>query len=395
MFSSKYYILFIIYQTILILNLYHNIESKPFPNLLSFKEAKISKKYSNLIKYIESNGGYVNPKLIPNEISNTNRYITTKETIKKDEILLFAPDPILISKLHKDVFRKCQEAYGYDEEHDYDCIVYFMTIDKYNSSSFFKPYYDYLPLLNKSDFIFSLSEKEIEMFKDIGITEGIHIYQYFLKKAKEPVEEKLKKFAEKNSVEYEKILEEFDDNFIMVGTRNFGRPDYIFDLSTMVPFLDLLNHSDKNNTHWFYDEKKNGYILIAIRDIEKGEEITDSYGKYYNSLLYRTYGFVIPGNSYHDIVNIKIDKESFSLDIDSIETKIGYMFEKLVKTKNFEFNEAKKYILYSLNDKKNYYLNLKTERYSINIIIKEHLSILNEYITYLEKYDYNLYKAKK
>ena len=354
------------------------------------KEENLSKQYINLINYIESNGGYVNPKLIPNEISKSNRYIITKEKIKKDEILLFSPDPILISKLHKSVFRKCQEAYGFDEEYDYDCIVYFMTLDRYNTSSIFKPYYDYLPVLDKSEFVFSFSEEEIQMFKDTGITDGIRMYKYFLNKALKPVEERLKIFAKKNNIKYEKIIEDFENNFSLVGTRNFGRPECFCDISTMVPFLDLLNHSDKNNTHWYYDESKQGYILIAIRDIEKNEEITDSYGKYYNSLLYKTYGFVIPGNSYHDNVYVKINGENYNLNVESLENTIHNIFEKLIKQKNFEFNEAKNCILKDLNDKKNYYLQLKTNRFSLNVIFKEHLEILNEFINYAQNYNKNL-----
>ena len=290
----------------------------------------------------------------------------------------------MISKYHILVNRICKEAYGFEEEYDYDCIVYFMTIDKYNSSSVFKPYYNYLPKLNKSEFVFSFTENEIEMFKETGITEGISTYQYFLKKSLDPVEDKLKKYSEKYKIQYEQIVEEFKDNFILVGTRNFGRPGSIYDISTMVPFLDLLNHSDKNNTHWFYDEIKGGYYLIAIRDIEKNEEITDSYGKYYNSFLYKTYGFVIPDNSYHDNIYIKVDGENFNLNIDLIKDKVDYIFEKLVKIKNYDYNIAKQYILKSLYDKKNYYLNLKTNRFSMNIIIKEHLNILSEYIDYMQ-----------
>ena len=380
-----YYILLI---SVLILSLFNIIQSKHIPKLLSLKEEIFSKEYTNLINYIKSNGGYVNPKLIPNEISNSNRYIITKEKIKKHEILLFSPDSILISKYHKLTNKICREAYGLsEEEYDYDCIVYFMTIDKYNSSSFFKPYYDYLPKLNKSDFVFSFNEKEIEMFKGTGVTEGIDTYHYFLKKSLEPVEEKLKKFSEKNNIKYETILEEFKDNFILVGTRNFGRPDTIYDISTMVPFLDLLNHSDKNNTHWFYDEIKGGYYLIAIRDIDKNEEITDSYGKYYNSLLYRTYGFVIPGNSYPDNVYVKVEGDNYNLNINALNDNINHMLEKLVKYKKYDFEKAKYCILKSLNDKKDYYLNIKTNRYSMNVIIKEHLNILNEYINYMNNYN--------
>ena len=379
--------IFIFISLLLLLN---NINTKKQLNFLSFKEEiKPSKEYTDLINYITSNGGYVNPKLVPNEISDSNRYIITTDKIKKDEVLLFSPDIILISKLHKYVFRKCQEAYGFEEEYDYDCIVYFMTIDKYNSTTMFRPYYNYLPTLDKSEFVFSFSEEEKEIFKETGVTDGIRTYEYFLNKALKPVEDRLKHFAEKHKIKYETLLEEFKNNFSLVGTRNFGRPDCFCDLSTMVPFLDLLNHSDKNNTHWYYDESKGGYILIAIRDIEKNEEITDSYGKYYNSLLYKTYGFVIPGNSYPDIVSAKINGEIYSLTMEFLKSHVDRMFEKLVKSKNVDLKEAKNLILKDLNDKKNYYLGLKTKRFSMNVIIKEHLEILNAYINEVESFDIN------
>jgi hypothetical protein len=360
---------------------------KSILKLLSLKEEKFSKEYSNLVNFIKNNGGYVNPKLIPNEKSNINRYIIVKEKINKNEILLYIPQNITISKLNLLVNNKCIQAYGFEEDFDYACLIYFMTIDKYNSTSKFKPYYEYLPVMDKSEFVFSFSEEEIAMFKDTGITDGIGMYHRFLDKALQPVEEKLKKFAKKQNIQYEKILEEFKNNFILVGTRNFGRPNCFYDISTMVPFLDLLNHSDKNNTHWYYDEKKGGYILIAIRDIEKNEEITDSYGVMYNSYLYKTYGFVIPGNINHDNLYVKINGESINLNVDNLDTTVSRLFQKLIKQKNLEFDDAKNLILHDLNDKKNYYLQLKTNRFALNVIFKEHLDIINEFINYTKNYN--------
>jgi len=215
---------------ILIILLVDIINSKQNLKLISLREEKFSKEYIDLVNFVRNNKGYINPKLIPNETLNLNRYIITKEKIKKDEILLIIPDEILISKLHKSINFKCKEAYGLIEEYEYECIVYFMTIDKYNSSSIFKPYYNYLPKINISDFVFSFNEEEQNLFKDTGITEGIRRYKFFLDKALRPVEQRLKNFAKKNNIKYEKILEEFKNNFIMVGTRNFGRKDSFFDV---------------------------------------------------------------------------------------------------------------------------------------------------------------------
>ena len=148
----------------------------------------------------------------------------------------------------------------------------------------------------------------------------------------------------------------------------------------MVPYLDLINHSDKNNTDWNYDEIKGAYILTAIRDIKKNEEITDSYGQSANSRLYKTYGFVIPGNTVNDNVYVRINGESYTLNLKFLKDSIDSMFEKLMQIKGYELDEAKKIIIKDLNDKKNYYLNLKTNRFSLNVIIKEHLDIIDKFI---------------
>ena len=155
----------------------------------------------------------------------------------------------------------------------------------------------------------------------------------------------------------------------------------------MVPFLDLINHSDRNNSYWYYDDLDEGYTLIAVRDIEKNEEITDSYGKYHNSMLYRTYGFVIPGNIYHEYVYVNISGESFTLCEDYLKSIIDSMFEKLVKRKNINFDDAKQIIIKDLNDKRHYYLNLKTNRYNLKVIIKEHIDLLNKTIDNVLKKD--------
>jgi len=369
---------------ILIFNLSISKENTKF---LFLKELKYSKEYNNLFNFIISNGGYINPKLVPNEISKSNRFIIAKELIKKNEKILFIPDKVLISRIHKSIFKHCRDAYGIEDGYEYDCIVYFMTIDNYNSSSFFKPYYDYLPTFNQSDFIFDFSEKEIKMFEGTGITEGIRNYKHFYKRALEPVKEKLKKFAEEKNIKYEDILEKFKYNFDLVATRNFGRPESYCDLNTMVPYMDLINHSDKNNTYWYYEDLDEGYTLISVRDIQKNEEITDSYGKYHNSMLYRTYGFVIPGNIYHDYVYVNISGESFTLNIDYLNSNVDSMFEKMVKRQKLNFDDAKNSILKDLNNKKSYYLKLKTNRYSLNIIIKEHIDLLDKAIEKVLNYN--------
>ena len=361
----------------------------PFLFNISYQIQKYSKGYNNLYNFIISNGGYINPKLTPNEKSITNRYIITSQKISKNEKILFIPDKVLLSRIHKLIFTKCLEAYGPEEENDFDCLVYFMTIDKYNTSSFFKPYYDYLPEINESDFIRDFSNEEIDLYKGIGITKGIQNYNRFYQKAFVPVEKKLKIFSEKNNIKYENIINNFKNNFDLVATRNFGRPGSYYDHSTMVPFLDLINHSDKNNTYWFYGDLDKGYTLIAGRVIEQNEEITDSYGQYHNSYLYTTYGFVIPGNIYHEYVNVDIKGENYILHEEYLNSNINSMFEKLLNKDKYNLKEAKQCIISYLNKKLEYYIDTKKKcnRYNIKIIIDEHIHIINRTIKKVEEYN--------
>ena len=355
-------------------------------NFLSFQET-ISNEYRNLCNFITGNGGYINPKMFPHENSATNRYIMANKKIFKDEQLLFIPENILISKYNLDIFPQCIEVYGNDEDRDFDCIVYFMTIDKFNTSSIFKPYYEYLPKINFEDLIISLNQEEIEALKRSEIPEGVKYTYHFLNKSFIPAEPFLKKYSIKHNIDYQLLLNEFKTNFFLVGTRNFGRPDYFLDVSSMVPYLDLLNHSDKPNTHWFFDAKKKGYILNAATDIEKNEEITDTYGKYHNYLLYKIYGFVIPDNIYHETFYIKGNGFYLILNIDDIKKNVVSVFEHEIRKGN-DIEKIREKILEILYDELNYYLSIKNNRFSINVIIKERIKAINLYINSVKKYEY-------
>ena len=369
-----------IFKCLLSLLLIFQINTHSYNNkFLSFKEESFSKEYKDLVNFVKNNGGFISQKLSINENSPTNRYILANEEIKKDEILSFVPEKILISKLHKDINRRCIEAYGFEEEHDFECVVYFMTMDKYNSSSIFKPYYNFLPKLNKNDFIISLTKEEQEKYKRSGITEGIERFYHFYNMAFDPVEVRLQLFAKKKKISYEQILEDFFINFLLVGTRNFGRTGYIAEYSTMVPFMDLLNHSNKNNTYWYYDEFKEGFYLISVRDIKKNEEVTISYGKHSNYYLFRTYGFVIPGNEVNGRIYVKIGEKNVRLDLDFVDDTIFHIFDKYDYNLN-NFNEVKNNVLEILYEEKKYYESLNPKRFVLKVIFKEYLDIVNVYI---------------
>ena len=87
-------------------------------------------------------------------------------------------------------------------------------------------------------------------------------------------------------------------------------------------------------------------------------------------------------------MKVNICNNAFILSIDSLNETIQNIFGKtLFFGKNLTTNDAKKCILNDLNNKRNYYLHLRTNRFSMNIIINEHLEILNKYIDEIENFN--------
>jgi hypothetical protein len=61
----------------------------------------------------------------------------------------------------------------------------------------------------------------------------------------------------------------------------------------LVPIWDALNHiTGKKNVRLHHDKKKNALQMIAISDIQTGQELVNDYGPLSNSELLRAYGFI-------------------------------------------------------------------------------------------------------
>ena len=99
--------------------------------------------------------------------------------------------------------------------------------------------------------------------------------KYFYEKSIKYIKDKLKNG-----------LEIYKKNFILVSTRNMERRNSFFEeVNTLVPYLDLINHNNNYNSYFIYDEKRDGFCLYSIKNINKNEEITISYGKLNNIVL--------------------------------------------------------------------------------------------------------------
>ena len=78
----------------------------------------------------------------------------------------------------------------------------------------------------------------------------------------------------------------------------------------MVPLCDMFNHAEAYNADWTYDNERQGFIVTANKEIEKDEQIFDSYGvkSSYQFLLH--YAFIFEGK------DGKNSADEFLLDLD-------------------------------------------------------------------------------
>ena len=307
----------------------------------------ISPEYNNLISWIRNNGGFISDKITPDESSEFNRIMLSNKTISKNELISFIPEKIILSSINPLLNSICRRAYGLYHSSDLECITFFMTLDKFNKTSFFKPYYDYLPKFDMGGVPTSFSEKKLKFYEELEFDLYVGISNHKLQNAyNEEVEKILEEKGIKNP------FEEFKYNYELVKSRNFARPgsDFFFDLNSCVPFIELLNHNNNYNTDFEFDEKNKGFILKAVRDINLGEELTLSYGNESNINLFVTYGFTLKNNIYKNSMRVKIGEGYYRFyPSESRERNIKDIYSIAKSLKEiYGFEKEKEIVIYNL-----------------------------------------------
>lgn len=307
----------------------------------------ISPEYNNLISWIRNNGGFISDKITPDESSEFNRIMLSNKTISKNELISFIPEKIILSSINPLLNSICRRAYGLYHSSDLECITFFMTLDKFNKTSFFKPYYDYLPKFDMGRAPTSFSEKKLKFYEELEFDLYVGISNHKLQNAyNEEVEKILEEKGIKNP------FEEFKYNYELVKSRNFARPgsDFFFDLNSCVPFIELLNHDNNYNTDFEFDEKNKGFILKAVRDINLGEELTLSYGNESNINLFVTYGFTLKNNIYKNSMRVKIGEGYYRFyPSESRERNIKDIYSIAKSLKEiYGFEKEKEIVIYNL-----------------------------------------------
>ena len=351
-----------------------------FNSIIPLLSLSFSEKYNNLISWIKENNGYVSKKVYPLELSLDNRIMKSNSEIKRDELISFIPEKIVLSSINPLLNEICRKAYGLNHKNDLECIALFISFDKYNKNSFFKDYYNFLPKLNIKIFPSEYSKEKLDLFDELGFELYVGINNNKLKTGfNEEVENILKQKGIKDP------FEEYKYNYYITKTRNFTRPgdEFFFDLNSCVPFIELFNHDNEFNTDWGFDTIKKGFYLKAVKDIKIGEELTTNYGEINNINLFMDYGFTLDNNKFKNPIRVKIGDYSYSFYPDD-------NYEKNIKDVLNTVKTLKE--VYGNNE--NLIYNLMVESFEkklekIRVINKDNVNIKNiveENIISIEKY---------
>lgn len=94
---------------------------------------------------------------------------------------------------------------------------------------------------------------------------------------------------------------EFSEIRMMVSSRIFGMNILGKKTDGFVPMADMLNHKRPKQTSWTYSDEKSGFVIEALKDIPRNEQVYDSYGKKCNSRFFLNYGFIVENNDGNEV----------------------------------------------------------------------------------------------
>ena len=112
----------------------------------------------------------------------------------------------------------------------------------------------------------------------------------------------------------------------VVITRIFGIVVDGIKTQALVPFADMLNHTQSPKTRWYFDDVKKVFKIVSKETLSKDETIYDSYGRKCNSRFFVNYGFVLDNN----IDNLALFEFDLSNSyIQCLKKKKWYKFKKV------------------------------------------------------------------
>lgn len=276
-----------------------------------------------------------------NSLNRLKKWLGIKDTLKMFERVergIYTTQPIkegnIVIKIKSKYLLEYQQIYTIypiDEIEEANSLVAFYLTKLYlDKDEFWSTYINTLPD-DLNEFPYYWNERELNYLRGTSFYSSVETnYPTHLESIQADFDI-IHQYNTENSIIQNVSMEELWNIYIrfriLVGSRIFGYLKYGNETSGMVPYIDLLNHSGDPNTIWYWDDLMDAFVLVATRNINKGEELTDNYGVKTNIDLLMYYGFTI-GSNHASILSFNLNGINylFSLQYDlmkleQLETK--------------------------------------------------------------------------
>lgn len=268
-------------------------------------------------------------------LDKLKKWLGVKDTLKmfnRDERGIYTTEPIkqgkIIIKIKSKYLLEYQQIYTIypiDEIDEANSLVAFYLTKLYlDKDEFWFPYIDTLPD-NLNEFPYYWNERELNYLKSTSFYSSVETnYPTHLETIQSDFDT-IYQYNMENSIIHNVSKEELWNTYfrfrILVGSRIFGYLKYGNETSGMVPYIDLLNHSIDPNTIWYWDDSIDSFVLVATKNINRGEELTDNYGVKTNIELLLYYGFTISFNPI-SILSFKLNDIDYLFNLQYDLTKL-------------------------------------------------------------------------
>ncbi|KAF3070765.1 Ribosomal lysine N-methyltransferase set10 [Daldinia childiae] len=298
--------------------------------------ATISERYDALLRWVESDGGYLNPaiEIYHDEVTKGSFRVKESCSTGVDDVMVTLPlskslsyldairgHPAFASPSNSDALDGESRDYfpeGFLKETPPHVVGRFFLMQQYllGPESNWWPYIRTLPQLEHMSNILPVMwpSDDVEFLNGTNASAAIQDIKSTLKKEHKNA---LKLLPQKYHLEYTRPLyhwaysiftsRSFRPSLIFPAEASVGLPCELDDFSVLLPLYDIGNHSPLAKIAWTTDEQTKMCMLKSRQTYSAGEQVFNNYGMKTNAELLLGYGFILPENDdlHNDYVHIK------------------------------------------------------------------------------------------
>jgi len=262
--------------------------------------------------------------------SEDYRGVHAAQPIKSGETILYVPLPLIItlemafrSPIGKLMYEMGLRQRLISPKHSF--LGTYLLQEKRKEQT---PFAEYLDILPKSlrDFPIFFTEEEKALLEGSPFLSQIHEKIEDIKADYNLICKEVPEYSQFTIQEYSEVR-------MIVSSRIFGITVNGVKTDGFVPYADMLNHKRPRQTTWYYSDEREGFIIEACDDIDRGAQVYDSYGKKCNSRFFLNYGFINLNNDANEvplIVNLDPEDPGFDIKLKLINENRPFMKFRVV-----------------------------------------------------------------